>query len=111
MMTKLLPVLLLMLGVCTAHNLTTAPILVIHGVTANCDYGVADSLASYMNTYAVCYQIGGDEAPLISVIYDINRQGKILCDRVHNDAFLQDGNFSIIAFSQGSILAKYVMEF
>jgi hypothetical protein len=42
MMTKLLPVLLLMLGVCVAHNLTTAPILVIHGVTANCDYGVAD---------------------------------------------------------------------
>jgi hypothetical protein len=64
-----------------------------------------------MNTYSVCYPIGGDEAPLISVIYDINRQGKILCDRVHNDAFLKDGNFSIIAFSQGSILAKYVMEF
>ena len=64
-----------------------------------------------MGTYAECYPIGKDEAALISIFYNIRHQGEILCDRVHEDPYLKDGNFSILGLSQGSIIAKYIIEY
>ena len=38
-------------------------------------------------------------------------QTTTICNRIHEDPYLKDGNFSILAFSQGSILAKSIIEY
>ena len=70
-----------------------------------------ENIESFMNTYTECYPIGGNEAPLLSIFYNINHQGRILCDIIHHDPYFKDGNFSILGLSQGSILAKYIIEY
>ena len=34
-----------------------------------------------------------------------------MCDKLHNDEYYKDGNFSVIAISQGSVITKYLIEY
>ena len=61
--------------------------------------------------YTNCFEIGKEDPPLFSVVYDIERQGEILCDKLHQDEFYKNGNFSVLAVSQGSVIAKYIIEY
>ncbi|CAI2378042.1 unnamed protein product [Moneuplotes crassus] len=108
---KLIVFMVLIISFGAAHNFTNAPVLVIHGINDDCDYGIVDEISTYLDTYAECYPIGGDEAPIVSIFYNINHQGRILCERIHQDDYLKDGNFSIMGVSQGSIVAKYIIEY
>ncbi|CAI2376757.1 unnamed protein product [Moneuplotes crassus] len=92
-----------------AEDSQVAPILVIHGVTATCNEGRVKSIGEHYNTYSHCYPIGGDDAKTLSVLYNIRVQGKILCHKIHSNENFKDGNFSILAFSQGAIIAKYII--
>uniref|UniRef100_A0A7S3KB39 Palmitoyl-protein thioesterase 1 n=1 Tax=Euplotes crassus TaxID=5936 RepID=A0A7S3KB39_EUPCR len=48
---------------------------------------------------------------MASIFYNINYQGKILCDKIHQDEQLKDGNFSILGISQGAVISKYIIEY
>ena len=93
-----------------ASNSTVAPILVIHGISADCDYSITKSMTEYFGTYAQCYPIGEKDPSLFSWIYNIKLQGKILWEKILTDHNLRAGNFSIMAISQGAVIAKYIIE-
>lgn len=107
---KVFLVLACILLVTFGHNHTNAPVLVIHGVNSDCSQWHSDVVAETLDTYAHCYHIGGDPV-FDSWFYNIRHQGEILCDRIHMDTELKHGNFSILAFSQGSVITKYILEY
>ena len=104
-------VLLAITATAFGHNYTVAPILVIHGISADCDYGIVDSLKENFETHVDCDPIGGGEAKLASWLYNINYEGKLLCDWLHTQEDYKHGNFSIMGISQGSVVLKYVLEY
>ena len=94
-----------------AHDFEVAPILVTHGINDGCSDGIVSSLHYHFNTYVHCFPIGASQAPLASIFWNIRKQGQILCDFIHQDEYFKNGNFSIMGISQGSMLAKYVIEY
>lgn len=48
---------------------------------------------------------------MFSIDHSIKKQGGILCDKLHEDENFKNGNFSIVAFSQGAVITKYLIEY
>lgn len=86
-----------------------APILTIHGINDECDPAIVDTLIDGLRTYVTCFAVENHKDALVSMFYSIEEQGRMLWDFIYADEELKDGNFSIMAVSQGSVLAKYAI--
>lgn len=90
-----------------SHNL---PVALFHGIGDSCSNGGTQHLvnlfADNLQTYAVCIESGSD---IMSIMTSIEQQGKTACEAIKKNPGLQ-GEFSVVGVSQGSLVARYVLQ-
>jgi len=85
------------------------PIAVFHGISDNC-LGWMEKWTNYIgqksNSYTRCIESGSDNQ---SVFKSIREQSELACNIINTDEKF-DNDFVIVAFSQGGLIARYVLE-
>lgn len=90
-------------------KLNNQPIAVFHGVGDNCGGWMSDwtnYFGSVANSYAKCIESGADK---VSETTNIITQAQKACQLINQDENY-NGNFTIVAFSQGGLIARYILE-
>lgn len=93
------------------NKVRAAPVLILYSNQAKCEWRTTNYFEQTLNTYAVCMEVATDETWLINSLYQVKPHGEKLCERVKADENLKNGNFSIVAFSHGGMLARYLIEY
>jgi palmitoyl-protein thioesterase len=93
------------------NKVIAAPVLILYSNQATCEWRTTNYFEQTLNTYAVCMEVATNETWLINSLYEVKPHGEKLCERVHADENLKNGNFSIVAFSHGGMLARYLIEY
>ena len=88
-----------------------APVLVLYPNQHDCEWRTTNYFEQTLNTYTACYEVGEQEHWLVNDVYDVKKHGAHLCDQIQADENLKPGNFSIVAFSHGGMLARYLVEY
>ncbi len=85
------------------------PIAVFHGVNGACE-GFVDNWADYLgkqtNSYSRCLEYGAHSK---SAYRSFESIGKTACDLLNSDDNF-NGDFNIVGFSQGGLVARYIIE-
>ncbi|CAI2374712.1 unnamed protein product [Moneuplotes crassus] len=89
----------------------SAPVLVLEPMQHACQFRIYNYIGQVLNTYSRCIEVATDEWWIINKPYDISRHGEDLCKQVQSDEVFKNGNFSIISFSDGGMLARYLIEY
>ena len=93
-----------------SFSLATDPVLIIHRLGYSCsgDYmtHLINKINSTLNAYAECIESGGYVTDFVTSILT---QSKKLCQSIQNNSHFQ-GNFSIVSFSQGGLIGRYIIE-
>lgn len=92
-------------------KIPSAPVLVLEPVQQKCQFRIYNYIGQVLNTYSRCIEVGTTETWIKDKVYDIKRHGAELCTQVQSDEKFKNGNFSIIAFSDGGMLARYLIEY
>lgn len=56
-------------------------------------------------------EVSTDETWLVDNLYDVRAHGAKVCEHVRADQHLKAGNFSIVSFSMGGMMARYLIEY
>jgi palmitoyl-protein thioesterase len=90
---------------------STLPVAVFHGNGDACDFpgttDFVDYLKEKLNTTVVCFEQGNGF--LTSWFTKFQRQAEMACESVKNHPAFQ-GDFSVLGISQGTLLARYVIQ-
>jgi hypothetical protein len=93
------------------HQLVVSklPVVLMHGILSN--ENKMSELKFYLeiefNVNVIVPEIGNGK--IDSLIYSIDRQGKLLCDNLNSNELLSSG-FNFIGMSQGGILGRYYIQ-
>lgn len=93
------------------NKVTSAPVLVLYPMHEECHFATWNYFEQTLNTTARCIETGDKGTWLVNKVYDINTNGEELCNKLHADDTFKNGNFSIVAFSYGGMMARYVIEY
>lgn len=89
---------------------TSYPVVLIHGIGDSCsNYGmdsITQFFASTLNTYTVCIETAGGIEDFIT---SFKSQAEAACNSIKADPNLKN-DFSIVGISQGSLLARYIIQ-
>lgn len=94
-----------------AAKIPAAPVLVLYPNQHECEWRTTNYLEQTLNTYTACYPVGDKELWLVNDVYDVRKHGAHLCEQIQADENLKPGNFSIVAFSHGGMLSRYLIEY
>jgi palmitoyl-protein thioesterase len=87
------------------------PVAIIHGFRQMCSKYDLISLEQYIGNrtgeYSKCMETGGGSIDISRSFYD---QAKKACELISQDDHYKNKNFAIVSISQGSVLARYVIE-
>lgn len=92
-------------------KVTSAPVLVLYPMHDKCQFATWNYFQQTLNTTARCIETGSDETWLVNRVYDVPLHGDVLCEELHADPVFRNGNFSIVSFSYGGMMARYVIEY
>lgn len=92
-------------------KIPSAPVLVLEPVQHACQFRIYNYIGQVLNTYSKCIEVGTKETWILNKVYDVNRHGEQLCQEVQADPIFKAGNFSIFAWSNGGMLARYLIEY
>ena len=93
------------------NKIISAPVLVVYPIAQQCEFRTYNYFEQILNTTSKCFEVGADSHWLIDRIFDVNVQGEKLCQKLYQDEAYKKGNFSIVAFSYGGMLGRYVLEY
>lgn len=88
-----------------------APVLILYPMHESCEFRTTNYFEQTLNTYARCIEVSTDESWLVNRLYDVRAHGERLCEEVRNDENFKHGNFSIVSFSLGGMMARYIIEY
>lgn len=88
-----------------------APVLVLYPMHAQCEFRTTNYFEQTLNTYSRCIEVSNDETWLVNRLYDVRAHGEKVCEEVRADENLKDGNFSIVSFSMGGMMTRYLIEY
>lgn len=94
-----------------SSKIPSAPVLILEAVQHNCEFRIYNYIEQVLNTYTKCIEVASDESWLMSNLYEVKPHGSKLCTQVQNDEHFKNGNFSILAFSTGGMIARYLIEY
>ena len=90
--------------------LTTYPVVILHGIGDSCSGGYMKSFPKKVNkifgVYSTCIESGGGAKDFST---SIRTQAEKACQNILANENLQ-GDFSIVALSQGGLIARYIIE-
>lgn len=89
----------------------SAPVLVLYPMHEECEFRATNYFEQTLNTYARCIEVSSDESWLVNDLYNIRTHGEKLCKQVREDEHFKNGNFSIVSFSYGGMMARYLIEY
>jgi len=87
------------------------PVAIFHGFGDACDNPGMQRLTEFFsvnlyNTYTKCIETGGSEKDIITSFHSQAERG---CEAIKSDEKF-NGNFSVVGLSQGSLLARYIIQ-
>lgn len=88
---------------------STFPVVVLHGINDSCQGWMNDLsnfLATSLNVYSSCIESGANDR---SIFQSIAKQSKLACELIKANDNYKEG-FNIVAVSQGSLIARYIIE-
>lgn len=101
---------LLILTILFSYTLATDPVLIVHRLGYSCNGSymthLINKINSTLNAYAECIESGGYVTDFVTSILT---QSKKVCEAIKNNTHFQ-GNFSIVSFSQGGLIGRYIIE-
>lgn len=92
-------------------KIAAAPVLILAPMHEECEWRVYNYFEQTLNTYTKCIEVSNTESMVLNSLYDIRTHGSALCQKVQDDEHFQHGNFSIVAFSTGGMMARYLIEY
>ena len=93
------------------NKVQAANVLTIYPIGHECEYRTWNYFGQILNTTSKCFEVGMNDYWLLNKKYDINEHGAELCNILQADDDYKNGNFSIVGFSYGGMLARYVIEY
>lgn len=97
--------------ICTKITCASYPVLFIHGIGDACHFSnvtaQVDFIKSKLGVEVKCIEIGNGFVS--SWFMQFSRQAEEVCEKVKNDQLFQ-GKFSIFAVSQGTLLARFIIQ-
>jgi palmitoyl-protein thioesterase len=103
--------LLLNLLILTSCNNIALPVAIFHGFGDACSNSGMQRITKYFseklnNTYTKCIETGGSENDIITSFQTQAEKG---CEAIKSDERF-NGDFSVVGLSQGSLLARYIIQ-
>lgn len=92
--------------------LTSAvPTIVFHEVNDNCGgvTRVADMITEETGEFSECMELFTPNPVIFSDVASIQLQGGLACKKIKENPIYENG-FNIVAFSQGGIVGRYVVQ-
>lgn len=100
----------LLISLLLSFVLTAYPVVILHGIGDSCNGGYMryfpQKLNQTLGVYGECIESGGGVEDFSTPIIE---QSKKACEAIKANPNFQ-GNFSIVALSQGGLIARYIIE-
>ena len=91
------------------------PTVIFHGVSDNCNTSSIQVLKfeiPYMaNAFADCVEVGGDDPDRNSIYMTLEEQAEQYCWEINHQRYFSTAEkINIVAFSQGVMIGRYILE-